>query len=153
ALAAGGRRAVSPPSGRRWRVSAHRRPRRAARARRPRVPHHVLHGAVPPGDAAPRARRDRADLALRGADRSVRKEPGCGMRDAGSVVTTYTIAVLPGDGIGPEVIAEAERALEAAGDRFAIEFTLRRCPRGAAAVADAGAPASEQTRAGVRGGG
>src|SRR5260370_4801144 len=54
------------------------------------------------------------------------------MRDAGSVVKTYTIAVLPGDGIGPEVIAEAERALEAAGERFGIEFTLRRFPLGAA---------------------
>src|SRR5438046_7318741 len=71
------------------------------------------------------------------------------MRDAGSVVTTYTIAVLPGDGIGPEVIAEAERALEAAGDRFAIEFTLRRFPLGAAGVAAAGDPFPEETRAAV----
>src|SRR3989442_8401617 len=57
------------------------------------------------------------------------------MRDAGSVVRTYTIAVLPGDGIGPEVIAQAERALEAAGERFGIEFTLRRFPLGAAGEA------------------
>src|SRR5439155_1696353 len=84
----------------------------------------------------PRPRRDRADLARRGPDRGVRKQPGCGMREAGRVVKTYTIAVLPGDGIGPEVIAEAERALEAAGDRFGIEFTLRRFPVGAAGVAD-----------------
>src|SRR3989442_8646112 len=69
------------------------------------------------------------------------------MRDAGSVVTTYTIAVLPGDGIGPEVIAQAERALEAAGERFAIEFTLRRFPIGAAGVAAAGDPFPEETRA------
>src|SRR2546425_1657281 len=60
------------------------------------------------------------------------------MRDAGSVVRTYTIAVLPGDGIGPEVIAQAERALEAAGERFGIEFTLRRFPLGAAGVGGAG---------------
>src|SRR5207247_2859255 len=149
ALAAGGRRAVPPPSGRRRRVSAHRRSRRAARARRPLVPHNVLDGALPSGDAAPRPRRDRADLALRGADRSVRKEPGCGMRDAGSVVKTYTIAVLPGDGIGPEVIAEAERTLEAVGDRFEIAFTLRRFPIGAAGVAAAGDPFPGETRAAV----
>src|SRR5256886_14375419 len=62
------------------------------------------------------------------------------MRDAGSVVRTYTIAVLPGDGIRPEVIAEAERALEAAGDRFGIEFTLRRFPVGAAGFAARGGP-------------
>jgi 3-isopropylmalate dehydrogenase len=65
------------------------------------------------------------------------------------VVKQYSIAVLPGDGIGPEVIAEAERALEAAGDRFAIEFTLRRFPLGAAGVAAAGDPFPEETRAAV----
>src|SRR5437879_12871949 len=76
------------------------------------------------------------------------------MRDAGSVVRTYTIAVLPGDGIGPEVIAQAERALEAAGERFGIEFTLRRFPLGAAGVAAAGGPFPEETRAaGGRAGG
>ena len=62
---------------------------------------------------------------------------------------TYSIAVLPGDGIGPEVIAEAERALETAGDRFGIEFTLQRFPIGAAGVAAAGDPFPEETRAGV----
>ena len=62
---------------------------------------------------------------------------------------TYTIAVLPGDGIGPEVIAQAERALEAAGERFGIEFTLQRFPLGAAGVAAAGDPFPEDTRAAV----
>src|SRR5439155_24430943 len=117
ALAPGGRRAVPPPSGSGRRVSPHRRPGRAARTRRPRVPHHVLHGALPPGDAASRPRRDRADIARGRPDRSIRKGPGCGMRDAGSVVKTYTIAVLPGDGIGPEVIAEAERSEERRGGK------------------------------------
>src|SRR2546423_8274931 len=74
------------------------------------------------------------------------------MRDAGCVVKTYTIAVLPGDGIGPEVIAEAERALEAAGDRFAIEFTLRRFPLGAAGGGGAGGPVSGETPAAGGGG-
>jgi len=64
-------------------------------------------------------------------------------------VKTYSIAVLPGDGIGPEVIAEAERALEAAGDRFGIPFTLQRFPIGAAGVAAAGDPFPEATRAAV----
>jgi 3-isopropylmalate dehydrogenase len=62
---------------------------------------------------------------------------------------TYTIAVLPGDGIGPEVIAEAERAIEAVGERFGIGFTLRRFPVGAAGVAAAGDPFPEATRAAV----
>src|SRR3989449_10792776 len=71
-LAAGGRRAVPPPSGRRRRVSAHRRSRRAARARRPRVPHHVLHGALPPGDAAHGIGSDRTLVARGIPDRSFR---------------------------------------------------------------------------------
>src|SRR2546428_12145024 len=71
------------------------------------------------------------------------------MRDAGGAVKTHTIAVLPGDGIGPEVIAEAERMLTAVGDRFGIDFTLRRFPIGAAGVAAAGDPFPEATRAAV----
>ena len=66
------------------------------------------------------------------------------------MVKSYSIAVLPGDGIGPEVIAEAERALEAAGDRFGIEFTLRRFPVGAAGVAAGGDPLPEVTREAVK---
>src|SRR2546425_13200424 len=48
---------------------------------------------------------------------------------------TYSIAVLPGDGIGPEVIAQATRVLEAVGERFDIRFTLETFPVGAAGVA------------------
>jgi len=66
------------------------------------------------------------------------------------VLKTYTVAVLPGDGIGPEVIAEAERVLRAAGQRFGIQFTLSHFPVGAAAVAAAGDPLPEETRAAVR---
>jgi 3-isopropylmalate dehydrogenase len=35
----------------------------------------------------------------------------------------HRIALLPGDGIGPEVIEQAQRVLQAASDRFAIAFT------------------------------
>jgi len=65
-------------------------------------------------------------------------------------VKTYTIAVLPGDGIGPEVTAEGERVLQAAGQRFGITFTLSHFPVGAAGVAAAGDPLPEETRAAVR---
>ena len=34
----------------------------------------------------------------------------------------YKIAVIPGDGIGTEVVPEGIRVLEAAGSRFGIEF-------------------------------
>jgi len=66
------------------------------------------------------------------------------------VVNAYSIAVLPGDGIGPEVAAEAERVLQAAGQRFGITFTLSHFPVGAAGVAAAGDPLPEETRAAVR---
>jgi 3-isopropylmalate dehydrogenase len=65
------------------------------------------------------------------------------------VVKTYTIAVLPGDGIGPEVIAEAERVLETVGECFGIRFALEHFPIGAAGVAAAGDPLPEATRAAV----
>ena len=58
----------------------------------------------------------------------------------------FTIAVLPGDGIGPEVIAEAERVLETVGECFGVSFVLERYPIGAAGVAAAGDPLPEATR-------
>ncbi len=39
--------------------------------------------------------------------------------------------MLAGDGVGPEVIAEAERVLEAAAERFALPLELERFPYGA----------------------
>ena len=37
----------------------------------------------------------------------------------------FDIAVLPGDGVGPEVVAEALKVLEVVGQRFGHEFNLR----------------------------
>ncbi len=65
------------------------------------------------------------------------------------MVNKYSIAVLPGDGIGPEVTAQAERVLQAAGQRFGITFTLSHFPVGAAGVAAAGDPLPDETRAAV----
>ena len=39
-------------------------------------------------------------------------------------MTSYSIAVIPGDGIGPEVVAEGIKVLQAAGHRFNITFDL-----------------------------
>ena len=41
----------------------------------------------------------------------------------------HRIAVIPGDGIGKEVMPEGIRVLEAAGRRFDISFVLREGPR------------------------
>ena len=65
-------------------------------------------------------------------------------------MTSYNVAVLPGDGIGPEVIAEAERVLAAVAERFHVPIALTRFPIGAAAVAAAGDPLPAETRAAVQ---
>lgn len=62
---------------------------------------------------------------------------------------TYAVAVLPGDGIGPEVIAQAVRVLEAVGERFDLRFALTTFPIGAAGVAAANDPFPADTRAAV----
>jgi 3-isopropylmalate dehydrogenase len=64
-------------------------------------------------------------------------------------VRHFSIAVLPGDGIGPEVTAEAERVLEAVSARFNVPIALSHFPIGAAAVAIAGDPLPAETRAAV----
>jgi 3-isopropylmalate dehydrogenase len=65
-------------------------------------------------------------------------------------VKTFSIAVLPGDGIGPEVIAQAVRVLEAVGERFDIRFSFATFPIGAAGVAAANDPFPAETRAAVK---
>ena len=47
-------------------------------------------------------------------------------------MASFSIAVLPGDYIGPEVIAEAVRVLEAAGRRFGHSFLFQEAPAGGA---------------------
>jgi len=61
-------------------------------------------------------------------------------------VQSYTIAVLPGDGIGPEVIGEAVRVLAAVGERFGARFAVPQYPVGAAAVHATGTPLPPETR-------
>jgi 3-isopropylmalate dehydrogenase len=56
-----------------------------------------------------------------------------------------SIAVLPGDGIGPEVIDEAVRCLEAIATRFGHEFSLTRHPFGGAAIDAHADPLPEAT--------
>src|SRR5205814_8392630 len=84
--------------------------------------------------------RNRSYAARRGGDRCIRAEPP---------MKTYRIAVLPGDGIGPEVIAQAVRVLEAVGERFEVRFALDTLPIGAAAVRAARNPLPAETRTAV----
>ena len=55
------------------------------------------------------------------------------------------ILVLPGDGIGPEVVAEGLKVLRAAGQRFALELELDTDLLGGAAIDADGRPLPERT--------
>ena len=56
-----------------------------------------------------------------------------------------TIAVLPGDGIGPEVTAEAIKVLDAVASRFGHDFDLRYGRIGGNAIDDFGTPLPDET--------
>jgi 3-isopropylmalate dehydrogenase len=64
-------------------------------------------------------------------------------------MTRYTLAVLPGDGIGPEVTAEALRVLRAVADLFGFTIATEEYAVGAAGVAEAGTSLPARTRDGV----
>ncbi|MBV9075679.1 MAG: 3-isopropylmalate dehydrogenase, partial [Acidobacteria bacterium] len=55
------------------------------------------------------------------------------------------IAVLPGDGIGPEVVNAAVRALRTLAEIGGFEFQFREFPIGGAALAETGFPLPKAT--------
>jgi len=57
------------------------------------------------------------------------------------------IAVLPGDGIGPEIVQEAVKVLRAVGAKYGIDFNFREALIGGAAVDATGVPLPEATLA------
>lgn len=62
-------------------------------------------------------------------------------------MASYTIAVLPGDGIGQEVTPEAVRALRAVGRRAGTAFEFALALIGGAAIDDGGRPLPSETLA------
>ena len=57
----------------------------------------------------------------------------------------YKIAVIPGDGIGPEVVAEAVKVLDAAGAKFGHSFEYKYLLAGGAAIDGTGKCLPEET--------
>ena len=57
----------------------------------------------------------------------------------------YSIAVLKGDGIGPEIVSEAMRALETVGEKFGHTFTFTEALIGGAAIDAVGECLPERT--------
>lgn len=61
-----------------------------------------------------------------------------------------TIALLPGDGIGPEVIHESVKVLQAVASAFELSLTFKEFPIGGAAVDAGGVPLPEATLRGCQ---
>ncbi len=58
---------------------------------------------------------------------------------------TYSLAVIKGDGIGPEIVDECLKVLEAAGRRFGFGFAYSPCLMGGCAIDATGLPLPEET--------
>ena len=67
-----------------------------------------------------------------------------------NVKKTYKICCLPGDGIGPEIIAEGKKVLVAAGKRYGVDFQCEDALIGGAAIDACGDPLPEETLAAAR---
>ena len=57
----------------------------------------------------------------------------------------YTICVMPGDGIGPEIVAEAVKVLETVGSKFGLDCSFTEALIGGAAIDATGGPLPEAT--------
>jgi len=57
------------------------------------------------------------------------------------------VLLLPGDGIGPEIVAEARKVLERVNEKFALELNLSQALVGGAAIDATGKPLPEDTLA------
>ncbi|WP_303675169.1 3-isopropylmalate dehydrogenase [Vampirovibrio chlorellavorus] len=58
---------------------------------------------------------------------------------------THKIAVLPGDGIGPEIMEQAVKVLKAVEQKFNLRFELTYAPMGGAGIEAAGVPLPPET--------
>lgn len=67
-----------------------------------------------------------------------------------NVKKTYKICCLPGDGIGPEIIAEGKKVLAAVGKRYGVDFQCEDVLIGGAAIDACDDPLPEETLAAAR---
>lgn len=67
-----------------------------------------------------------------------------------NVKKTYKICCLPGDGIGPEIIAEGKKVLAAVGKRYGVDFKCEDALIGGAAIDACGDPLPDETLAAAR---
>ena len=60
----------------------------------------------------------------------------------------YKIALIKGDGIGPEIVGSAVRVLQKAGEKFGHSFAFQEYLMGGCAIDASGTPLPEETVAG-----
>ena len=58
---------------------------------------------------------------------------------------SYNIAVIPGDGIGPEIVREAQKVLDAAGKKYGFELKYTELLMGGASIDVHGIPLTDET--------
>jgi len=58
----------------------------------------------------------------------------------------FTVAVLPGDGIGPEIVKQAVKVIDAASEKFGFKVNYRYALIGGAAIDETGNPFPEETK-------
>src|SRR5919112_1239889 len=58
---------------------------------------------------------------------------------------SFDILLLPGDGIGPEVVGAARRVMDVAAEHYGVSLSYEQRKVGAAAIRDEGEPISEET--------
>jgi 3-isopropylmalate dehydrogenase len=58
---------------------------------------------------------------------------------------SHTILLLPGDGIGPEIVAEGEKLLAAVAEKYGLEFAFTRGLLGGCAIDACGTPLPDET--------
>ena len=57
----------------------------------------------------------------------------------------YKIAVIPGDGIGPEIVREAKKVLDAAGKKYGFQLDYTELLMGGASIDVHGVPLTDET--------
>lgn len=62
----------------------------------------------------------------------------------------YSVAVIPGDGIGPEIVREARKVLDAAGEKFGFSLNYTELLMGGASIDVHGVPLTDETIAAAK---
>ena len=62
----------------------------------------------------------------------------------------YHIALIPGDGIGPEIVAEARKVLDRIAEKYGHEFEYQELLLGGASIDATGVPLTDETVAAAK---